>query len=535
MTQKLLTISILVSGREETVFRCLESLEPLRRAVDTEVILVDTGCNAKLLERMAPYATKIVPFQWCNDFSKARNAGLAEATGQWFLYLDDDEWFTEMQDLIDFFQRGEYCEYTSASYVQRNYLDMDGSQYTDTRVARMAQITSELHFQSKIHEYLTPTGNHYKNLTATVEHYGYVYATEEDKLAHFKRNQKLLDEMIKEEPDKLRWRLQLLQEYRSIDDFAKMEELGNAGITMINGSGNSDGEEACVYIGSFYAARILAADGQGDYNRVYSLCQAAAGDARNTGLCKAFLNEMCAKACFYRGFLAQNHMYAQAQYRESEQYAQAYLAAQEYYKVHKEALFREQIAPFVGECLDVVKQKEIYSIRICNGLKLGSVDNLQKYIDKLCWNEQHVYVFEEIAGVLIETMNRFAMAYENRKIPANGEYAVYEETLQTMRKQHALWEYFCGQIERKEEQGVDMSGIIRLIRLALPNEVSETAATADLEPLVLQIQEQIQLLITNGMREQALITIQQLKKIIPQDERLQKLEQMCGEYGDRNQ
>ena len=48
---------------------------------------------------------------------------------------------------------------------------------------------------------------------------------------------------------------------------------------------------------------------------------------------------------------------------------------------HKEELYRQQIAPFVGECFDLVKIKEIYSILICDGLKLKSTDNLQKYVD----------------------------------------------------------------------------------------------------------------------------------------------------------
>ena len=81
MAQKLLTISILVSGRTETTFRCLDSLQPLRDVVDTEVILVDTGCNDEMRKKLKSYATKIIPFEWCNDFSKARNAGLAEASG----------------------------------------------------------------------------------------------------------------------------------------------------------------------------------------------------------------------------------------------------------------------------------------------------------------------------------------------------------------------------------------------------------------------------------------------------------------------
>lgn len=527
MAQKVLTISLLVSGRANTTFRCLDSLQALMDAIDTELILVDTGCDEQLRTKLEKYATKIIPFEWCNDFSKARNVGLIEATGEWFLYLDDDEWFVELQDLIEFFQSGEYRSYTSASYIQRNYLDMEGAQYTDTHVGRMAKITPELHFRSRIHEYLTPTGTAHKNLCAMVEHYGYVYTTEEQKFAHFKRNQVLLEEMIREEPAVLRWRLQLLQEYRSIDDYVKMEELGTQGIAMINHSDTSDDEEACIYIGSFYAARILAAEGRMDYERVCELCEAAAKDTRNTKLCQVFLDEMRAKACFFLGLRSREAIYSRKQYTLSETYAQRYLCAKDYFAVHTEELYYQKIAPFVGECLDVVKVKEIYSIRICNGLKLKQVQNLERYIDELHWNEQHVYVFEEIAAILIEAMNGFAEHYESEKIPENEQFLTYGKTLKIMQKQHALWEYFCGEIGARQDQGEDMRGIIRLIGTVFPDEVEKKESTSELEMLASQVIEQIQLLIASGMREEARTVIQQVKKIIPQDQQLQELEQLC--------
>lgn len=527
MAQTLLTISILVSGRAETTERCLESLRPIMDSISTELILVDTGCGDILKHKLEKYATKIIPFTWCNDFSKARNLGLKEATGQWFLYLDDDEWFADTEDLIAFFQSGDYQRFASASYIQRNYLDMEGSQYTDTRVGRMARITSELHFRSRIHEYLTPTRVEHKNLTSVVEHYGYVYATEEDKLAHFKRNQTLLEEMIKEEPECLRWRLQLLQEYRSIDDYDKMEELGTAGIAMINQSATPNDKESCVYIGSFYAARILAADGKNDYDRVYKLCKEAMADERNTRLCKTFLYEMYAKSCFYKGLIESDSQKAKQQYKESEWFAQEYLKEKDYFELHPDDFYDQQVAPFVGECLDAVKQKEIYSIRICNGLKMDSTNNLNLYIESLHWDEKHVYVFEEIADILIEAMNRFGTLYKEEDISKQQDFDVYAKTLLIMNGQHALWDYFCELIRSSQSADLDMDGVIRLIGMVLPDEVERKSTSDEMEQLATQIKQQIRLLIANGMKDQARVTIDQVKRLMPMDVELQELEKLC--------
>ena len=86
-----LSISMLVSNnRRDTIEKCMESLVPLMKAIPSELIIVDTGCTDGSVDIARKYADKVVQFTWCKDFSAARNAGLVECTGEWFLYLDDD-------------------------------------------------------------------------------------------------------------------------------------------------------------------------------------------------------------------------------------------------------------------------------------------------------------------------------------------------------------------------------------------------------------------------------------------------------------
>lgn len=208
----LLSISMLVSGREE-MKKSLESLRYFKEALSCEIILVDTGCNTAQRALAEQYADKIVDFTWCNDFAAARNAGLKEARGEWFLYLDDDEWFEDPKEIIAFFTSGEYKNYNSASYVVRSYIDLAGRFYNDSYPSRMCRIEPETMFIGKVHEYLTTYEPPRKEFSDFVHHYGYAWKDDEDRKKHTERNVAPLLEMIEQYPADSRWTMQLVQEY----------------------------------------------------------------------------------------------------------------------------------------------------------------------------------------------------------------------------------------------------------------------------------------------------------------------------------
>jgi len=429
----ILSIGLLVSNRKDTIQKCLDSLAPIREAISTELIIIDTGCDADLHEILEKYADKLECFTWCKDFAKARNASLALATGEWFLYLDDDEWFIDSKAIIDFFQSGKYKDYGSASYIQRNYLDFEGSQYTDTWVGRMTKIEPETCFKSKIHEYIHPRTGADINLNAIVEHYGYVYKTEEDKRKHFERNFTLLKEMVAEEPDEIRWKLQLVQELRTVDAFEDMIAYGKKYLELLTAC--EGGYEAHA-VGSFYASVILGYMGMEDYKSAKQWCDTLRADARVNKLALTLAEQISAKALFYLG-----------DYEASITAAKQYFEYQKYFKFHRNELHLSQKVPFVGEVFDVVKIKEMYSLLICSGLKLQDVSYLSEYMHKLKWNEKHLYVFEEIADTLIEAMCTL------------GYRKAFYRIVKIIRAHSALNEYFYGKVEEWKENGVDVTPI----------------------------------------------------------------------------
>lgn len=216
----LLSVSMLISGRDE-MEKSLKSLLYFKNAFPTEIILVDTGCNVEQRALAEKYADKIIDFTWCNDFAAARNAGLKEAHGEWFMFLDDDEWFDDPKEIITFFKSGEYQKYNSASYVIRNYLDFEGVSYVTSYPSRMVRREKETHFIGKVHEYLSPYNKPVKEFTDFVHHYGYAYKSMQEEVAHAWRNIKPLLEMRKENPGNTRWMYQLGQEYFAIKNYDK--------------------------------------------------------------------------------------------------------------------------------------------------------------------------------------------------------------------------------------------------------------------------------------------------------------------------
>lgn len=219
-----LTISLLASSRIATLERCLDSLKPLLQKVPAELIVVFTGTDERVRQVAERYTDHIIPFTWCNDFSAARNVGLREAKGEWFMYLDDDEWFEDVEEICEFFRSGDYQRYNCATYVQHNYLDWNGITYMDYSAFRMAKRRKELEFVNPIHEELAPVYQPCKHFRSYVHHYGYLKDVQKKSEGKGKRNIPLLLKDIEKRPDYVKNYLQLTQEYCTEEKWKEAEE-----------------------------------------------------------------------------------------------------------------------------------------------------------------------------------------------------------------------------------------------------------------------------------------------------------------------
>ena len=294
-----LTISILASNRKDTLPKTLESIKPILDNVSSELIITDTGCDDELLSVIRKYTDKIVKFQWCNDFAKARNVGLKMAHGEWFMFLDDDEWFEDVSELINFFNSNEKNKYGYGKYIVRNYRNLQGSEWSDFYAGRMFKVNKGTKFVDIIHERPIEVFGPVKQFSTFVHHYGYVHHTEESRLAHRERNMKLLHAQVENEPTLARHFVHLVQEYCSAKNYAKVLELAEMGINSADMSDINNLKD----VPGLYAVRVWALENQMRWEEVLDLAEKYMRSEYCNKLCEATLCGMCAmSACNLRRY-----------------------------------------------------------------------------------------------------------------------------------------------------------------------------------------------------------------------------------------
>ena len=82
---------LMVKDEEQNMERCLNSLQPLLKGIDSELIIVDTGSSDGTVEIAKRYTDKVYFKQWFNDFSGMRNYSTSLAKGEWIFIVDADE------------------------------------------------------------------------------------------------------------------------------------------------------------------------------------------------------------------------------------------------------------------------------------------------------------------------------------------------------------------------------------------------------------------------------------------------------------
>lgn len=202
--EKLITVAFIVKNEEKTLPNAIKSVS---RIAD-EIIVVDTGSTDRTIEKAEALGAKIFHFDWCNDYSAARNTSIKYSTSKWILYLDADEELAKESSTIirELAQKSEKNTGALLCEIKSSYFDLDNStlMYTGKYPRFFRNIGYPvLHFFGKVHEQISTSllERNYQMLESPliIEHHGYAISQQEmsDKL---KRHLKTLREHVEQEP-----------------------------------------------------------------------------------------------------------------------------------------------------------------------------------------------------------------------------------------------------------------------------------------------------------------------------------------------
>lgn len=201
-----LTLCMIARNEEAFLPGCLNSAKPF---VD-EIVIVDTGSTDRTVEIANEAGARVFPYEWNDDFAAARNFGLAQATGDWILWLDADEhlevidaaqWYAAVRD-----PAAQAFALRIVSYYGENAIkDEQAMLHAQIRLFRNGR---GLRFERKVHEQLNiraalPELRDVPILNAQIHHYGYMDSIVKGRGKH-KRNEYLLA-AEQEEPNYSPW------------------------------------------------------------------------------------------------------------------------------------------------------------------------------------------------------------------------------------------------------------------------------------------------------------------------------------------
>lgn len=202
--------------KDEAFFieECLAAAAPY---VD-EIVVVDTGSTDGTREIAERFADKVLDFLWVDDFSAARNEGLAAATGDWILVLDADERIAG-EDFPKLREAMSSTQYDGYYLIQRNYSNDElqsnrisvaepdewskqWTGYTENPILRLFRRSDMIFYEGTIHEIVDGTVSPAARHTLDIPIHHYIDANpERSRLERASRYLILMDRLLEERPD----------------------------------------------------------------------------------------------------------------------------------------------------------------------------------------------------------------------------------------------------------------------------------------------------------------------------------------------
>lgn len=179
------------------------------KGIVQEQIVVDTGSTDRTVEIAESMGAKIFYFEWCDDFSAAKNYAIEQAAGDWIAFLDADEYFTpeDARKLPDVIRTAEqrFSKHGTPDVIRATWaqLNDEGRVFAVSEQDRIFKNKKDIRYRKPIHEVLaSASGRDIQMVDATnvlsIMHTGYLRSVIEEK---GERNVPLLEKAVQDDPD----------------------------------------------------------------------------------------------------------------------------------------------------------------------------------------------------------------------------------------------------------------------------------------------------------------------------------------------
>ncbi|TBL80626.1 glycosyltransferase [Paenibacillus thalictri] len=202
-----LSLCMIVKDEAKRIADCLQSA---RQLVD-EIVVVDTGSTDDTPAICESLGARVLSYPWHDSFCDARNFGLAQAGGEWAMWLDADERLNPAEHtLIRQALDDPIFDVISLSIINYYGDNLEQVNVNHAHImpqARLFRLGRGIRFAGDIHETVTLPPDYdtsrIKKLDASVHHYGYMEPIIREKAKH-ERNTSLLLKQV-EQPDHNPW------------------------------------------------------------------------------------------------------------------------------------------------------------------------------------------------------------------------------------------------------------------------------------------------------------------------------------------
>ena len=264
-----LSVCYITKNEEKNIKKSLASV----KAAADEILIVDTGSQDNTKAVAVSYGARVYDYKWQDDFSAARNYAIQQATGDYILFMDADEYIA-VTDTKELRRQLEENQFHDALLFKRYDIDKDEHDILgEIFVLRAFKRRANLRYQGRIHEELRDNGQVIEDI-AIIDpeklifyHTGYERSVNKAKA---ERNLRILQKELQETDNPGRLYMYLAEACRGVGDMAQMEHYARLDIEQ--------GRRPLAFASRSYRLLLAAFTEQGRAEERHQLARKAVKD-----------------------------------------------------------------------------------------------------------------------------------------------------------------------------------------------------------------------------------------------------------------